>query len=184
MLAVMRAILKRFPQMNAARSVAWPVAAGLVAGLALPHAAAALTARETDYQDWRVRCETPDNGRAEECVMFQGISSADKAGQILNVAVRYVPQDAVAIAYIAAPLGVYLPSGLAMSIDQSNPVRLPFEFCNASGCHTRLKLETPLLQSLKNGSSAQFEIVQFTGGKQFNATLSLKGFTAAFGALK
>ena len=177
MLPAMRAILSR------SRTTLATVAASFI-GLSLSGDAAALTARETDYQDWRVRCETPDDGSPEQCLMFQGVSTANREARILNIVVRFVPDDATAIAYIAAPLGVYLPNGIAMSVDESNPLRLPFEFCNASGCHTRLKLEDKLLQMLKSGGSARFEIVQFTGGKQFTAVVSLKGFTAAFGALK
>jgi invasion protein IalB len=179
MLAAMLAIQLLRTALSGALRTALPLAL-----LGTASSAAALSARETDYQDWRVRCETPDDGGGEQCVMFQSVTAAERDARILNVAVRYVSDDPAPIAYVAAPLGVYLPSGLAMTIDDGNPLRLPFEFCNASGCHTRLKLEGDLLQSLKQGGSAQFVIVQFTGGKQFTANVSLRGFTAAFNALK
>lgn len=158
--------------------------AAMALGLGASGEAAALSAREVDYQDWRVRCETPASGGPERCTMFQGISTEDGGAQIMHIAVRNGPQQSVAIAYIAAPLGVYLPNGLGMRVDEGNLLRLPFEFCNGSGCHTRLKLEEPLLSSFKNGASASIEIVQFTNGKPFTAVVSLKGFTAAFDALK
>lgn len=180
---MLAAMLRMFSTLT--RSTRLP-ALGLISivCVALNLPAFALSARETDYQDWRVRCETPSSGGAEQCVMFQSVVAQERDARILNVAVRYSDEDPAPIAYVAAPLGVYLPSGLSLSIDNGKTLRLPFEFCNASGCHTRLKLEDDLLRSLKQGGTAQFIIVQFTGGQQFTATVSLRGFTAAFDALK
>lgn len=174
------------PAMQAIHSSATRTAAGLAAllyGLALGGEASALSARETDFQDWRVRCETPDNG-SEECMMAQAVRTEDGQANIMHITVRYPPKENAAVTYITVPLSVYLPNGLTMSIDQGKTLTLPFELCNGQGCHTRILLEDQLLQSFKNGGTVRFEFLQFVNAKKFVATVSLKGFTAAFDALK
>lgn len=179
MLRAMRAILHH----ERGRGATAVGLAALTVGLCGAGDAAALTARETDYQDWRVRCETPDGG-SEQCMMFQSVGSDERPGRLLNIAVRYLPDQPVALAQISVPLGVYLPNGLVIQIDDRNPLRIPFEYCNSGGCTTRIQLQDDILGAMKAGQQMTVEIVQFINAKKYYADISLKGFTAAFGALK
>lgn len=183
MLPAMRAILRR----KLRDATALSGVAAILLGLVAAGEAAALSARETDYQDWRVRCETPDGGGAEHCLMGQGVRTEDGRANLMHIVVSYPPDESQGIAPVAqisVPLGVYLPNGLALSIDGGQVLRLPFEYCSGQGCKTRIKLEGDILQALKQGGMARFEFLQFLNAKQFVADVSLKGFTAALDALK
>lgn len=157
---------------------------GLLAALAAAPAEA-VSAREQDYQDWRLRCEKRTDADAESCVMFQAITATvkDRKQRILNVAVRYPAPEQPPMLFFSVPLGVYLPGGLLLQIDEGTALRLQIEVCNPNGCHTRLALEEPLIDDFKVGRQAK---VTFQDGRQREVAVpvSLTGFTAAFKALK
>ena len=145
--------------------------------------AQAISAREKDYQDWRLRCERQDDKAPERCFIMQTIKSKTKKLDILRIGVRYPEPKKPAMVFLTLPLGIYLPSGLKLRIDEGETLKILLEICLRNGCHTRMALVGDLLKSLKSGSLAQ---LTFRDGqqKQITVSVSLAGFTAALGALK
>jgi invasion protein IalB len=83
---------------------------------------------------------------------------------------------------ILAPLGVLLPSGLGLKIDDTDMGRAGFVRCLPNGCVAEVILEDTLLGSLKNGKTATFIIFQ-TPEEGIGIPISLAGFTPGFAAL-
>ncbi|MDP6692126.1 MAG: invasion associated locus B family protein [Alphaproteobacteria bacterium] len=145
--------------------------------------AQAITAREKDYQDWRLRCERKSDSAPEHCFIMQIAKTLKDKRDALRIGVRYPDPDRPAMVFLTLPLGVYLPGGLTMQIDDGETLRIPLEICLKNGCHTRMDLEGTLLKDLQAGQQATlifFDAQQ----QQIVVPVSLAGFTAAYAALK
>ena len=76
------------------------------------------------------------------------------------------------------PLGVYLPPGLTLQVDDGQVYKMAIEICGPKGCRVRFSFDDNLLNLFKFGSAA---IVTFSGTDQkpIRISVSLKGFTLA-----
>lgn len=152
----------------------------LLASLAPAHA---ISAREKDYQDWRLRCERQEENDPERCFIMQIARTEKDKRDILRIGVRYPEPDKPAMVFLTLPLGVYLPPGLLLQIDEGETLRIPVEICLPNGCHTRMALEDKLLKDMKIGRQAKLAFHD-SQQQQITVPVSLAGFTAAFAALK
>lgn len=145
--------------------------------------AQAITAHEKDFQDWRLRCEKKTDDDPERCFIMQVAKSEEENREVLRIGVRYPEPDQPAMVFLTLPLGVYLPTGLLLQIDEGETLQIPVEICLPNGCHTRLALEGDLLKRLKAGQQAKLAFHD-SRQKQITVPVSLAGFTAALKALK
>ena len=141
------------------------------------------SAREKDYQDWRLRCEQKNDDDPELCFILQIAKNAKNNRAALRIGVRYPEPNKPAMVFLTLPLGIYLPAGLLIQIDEGETLKIPVEICVPNGCHTRIDLVGDLLKSMKAGGRAKLE---FHDSRQQRITVpvSLAGFTAALAALK
>tara|TARA_R110000850_G_scaffold94971_1_gene199888 strand:+ start:14086 stop:14424 length:339 start_codon:yes stop_codon:yes gene_type:complete len=88
-----------------------------------------------------------------------------------------------ATALLTFPLGILLSTGWQYDIDGGRKTVLPFEICNADGCHAGIKLDPQLLSAMKRGNTMR---VRFFDAAQteVNTEISLIGFTKAYEAMK
>jgi invasion protein IalB len=142
-------------------------------------AAAAPTLRAT-HGDWEVHCYGDGT-----CFMSQlHRRSAGTSDAVFTIA---KPGDLTgdngetyaAFAEIVVPLGVYLPGGLGLKVDQLPAKAAPFERCIDEGCMVRAPVSQTMLANLKGGGVAN--IVIFAGpDRPVQIPISLAGFTAAY----
>lgn len=82
-------------------------------------------------------------------------------------------------AEIVVPLGVYLPGGLGLKVDDQPAKAAPFERCIDEGCVVRAPISRTMLANLKAGGTVN--IVIFGAPEQpVQIPMSLSGFTAAY----
>ena len=79
---------------------------------------------------------------------------------------------------LRAPLGVFLPTGIAMEIDGKPVARAPFTRCNPVFCESTNQARKETLARLKKGKKAKF-IVYAAPGVGLPVEMDLKGFSAA-----
>ncbi len=79
---------------------------------------------------------------------------------------------------LRAPLGVFLPTGIAMEIDGKPVARAPFTYCNAIFCESTNQARKETLARLRKGRKAKF-IVYAAPGVGLPVEMELKGFSAA-----
>jgi invasion protein IalB len=83
---------------------------------------------------------------------------------------------------VLAPLGVLLPSGLGLKIDQTDVGRAGFVRCLPNGCVAEVVMDDKLVGQLRAGQFATFIIFQ-TPEEGIGIPLSLSGFGAGFDKL-
>ncbi len=146
-------------------------------------AAQAMSAREQTFKDWLMRCERKDENTPERCFILQIGKSIEDNQDVVQIVARYPVPNEPAILFMTLPLGVYLPAGLRLQIDNGENVRIDVEICIRNGCHVRVVLASELLEELRTGRHARLTF-QLGWHREVKASISLAGFTAAFDALK
>lgn len=139
-------------------------------------------ALKSSHGDWQIRCETPAGAQSEQCALMQIAIDQDRPNVVLTVLVVKTADQKSRILRILAPLGVLLPSGLGLKVDQTEVGRAPFIRCLPNGCVADVILDDPLVEQLKTGKDATFIIFQ-TPEEGIGIPFSLKGFGDGFNAL-
>jgi len=134
------------------------------------------------HGDWQVRCDTPAGAQNEQCVLMQFVTAEDRDNVGLTVIVLKTADKKSRIMRILAPLGVLLPSGLGLKVDNTDMGRAGFVRCLPNGCVAEVILEDKLLTQLSTGKTATFIIFQ-TPEEGIGIPISLNGFADGFAAL-
>lgn len=150
--------------------------------LAAGPAAAQGTVRNT-YEDWQLRCETPAGAKAEQCALVQYVAAEDRPNLTLVVIVLKTADNRGYLLRVVAPLGVLLPSGLGLKIDQTDIGRASFVRCLTTGCVAEVVMDDGLIRSLRSGAQATFIVFQ-TPEEGVGIPVSMKGFGTGFDTLK
>ncbi len=135
------------------------------------------------FQDWMVKCEGRD-GKAERCFAFQNIVITESGQRLLTLAAGYLGPKGEPWIILTVPLGVLLPSGVALKVDKTQRFDAPFKICTAKGCEAGIPLDDVLLRTMKRGLVARIAFWDGITSRQITVPASLKGFAAAFGTLK
>lgn len=133
------------------------------------------------FQDWMVRCGKTRPDVPEACEMVQQPKD-DKGQTVLFVAVGKVANTGKPGMLIIPPLGIALPPGVALKVDDGEEFPAPVARCERHGCEVELLLEPKVLARLKAGQKANvlFQIRDQNGApKIVGVPFSLFGFTSA-----
>lgn len=147
-----------------------------LAGLSGAHAQGVVKSK---FGDWELRCETPPGAAREQCALMQSVAADDKPNVNLVVIVLKTADGKSRLLRVIAPLGVLLPSGLGLKIDQTDIGRAGFVRCLPSGCVAEVVMEDKLLDQLRTGTTATFVIFQ-TPEEGIGIPLALAGFKDGF----
>lgn len=145
---------------------------------------AAVVGKREQHGAWEVACDP----QGEQCAMVQ-IGNDEEGTPVLEMVVRKLDEPlevgertAIAVLDVITPLGVVLPEGLSVKIDDGRQESAPFQVCTEQGCLVREPIDSDLVDRLKRGSKAQISVIAINQGEVI-ANISLSGFTKAFGSL-
>src|SRR6202165_5405928 len=150
--------------------------------LGLTAAASAQGAVRSVHGDWQIRCDTPPGAQAEQCALIQSVTAEDRINVGLTVIVLKTADQKSRLMRVLAPLGVLLPSGLGLKVDQTDIGRAGFVRCLPNGCIAEVIMDDNLIKQLKTGQTATFIIFQ-TPEEGIGIPVSLKGFSESFAHL-
>jgi invasion protein IalB len=148
----------------------------------LPAAVSAQGVVKSVHGDWQIRCDTPPGAQAEQCALIQSVTAEDRPNVGLTVIVLKTADQKSRLMRVLAPLGVLLPSGLGLKIDQTDIGRAGFVRCLPNGCVAEVVMDEKLVGQLKTGQLATFIIFQ-TPEEGIGIPLSLAGFAAGYDRL-
>lgn len=153
------------------------IAFALALGFVAP--AAAQGVAKGKFGDWDLRCETPPGAAKEQCALMQSVAADDKPNVNLVVIVLKTADGKSRLLRVIAPLGVLLPSGLGLKVDQTDIGRAGFVRCLPSGCVAEVVMDDKLLDQLRGGTTGTFIIFQ-TPEEGIGIPLTLTGFKDGF----
>src|ERR1700688_194036 len=165
------------------RGRAWLAPLALIVALAnVPTELRAQGAVKSVHKDWQIRCDTPPGAKAEQCALIQSVTAEDRANVGLTVIVLKTADAKSRLMRVVAPLGVLLPSGLGLKIDQADIGRAGFVRCLPNGCIAEVVMDDTLIGKLRNGQTSTFIIFQ-TPEEGIGFPMSLKGFGEGYDQL-
>jgi len=167
------------PSKHQARSAAVLAIAFL---LGLTGAASAQGAVRSVHGDWQIRCDTPPGAQAEQCALIQSVVAEDRSNAGLTVIVLKTADQKNKLMRVVAPLGVLLPSGLGLKLDNVDVGRAGFVRCLPNGCVAEVVMDDKLLGQLRTAKTATFIIFE-TPEEGIGFPLSLNGLGEGYDKL-
>jgi invasion protein IalB len=148
----------------------------LALGLGATSAFAVVTDR---HGAWETRCETPPGAATQQCAIVQSVVDEDRPNITLVVIALKTADRKSRLLRVIAPLGVLLPTGLGLKLDQDDFGRMSFVRCLPNGCVAEVAIDDKLLEKLESAKSATFVIFQ-TPEEGIGVPASLDGFKEGF----
>lgn len=138
---------------------------------------------KSQHGDWQVVCKAPPPGAKQEtCALVQSVTAEDRNNVGLTVYFQRFT-NGTRVLRVFAPLGVLLPPGLGLKIDDRDVGHAPFLRCQSFACYAQVVAEDSLVDQLKAGKTAIFVIFQ-TEEAGVGIPISLAGFAQALANLK
>jgi invasion protein IalB len=134
------------------------------------------------YGSWETHCETPPGSQNEQCAIVQTVVDAERPNLTIVVIALKTADRKSRLLRIVAPLGVLLPPGVGLRIDNDDYGRINFIRCQNNGCVAEVFIDDKLLQKLESGTSARMVIYQ-TLEEGVGVPVTLTGFKDGFEAL-
>ena len=131
------------------------------------------------HGDWATRCETPPGAAHEQCAIVLSVVDQDRPSLILVVIALNSADRKTRLMRVVAPLGVLLPPGISLRIDNAEAGRLSFLQCLPNGCVAQLAMDEALIDKLKNGKTATLGVFQ-TPEEGVGVQAPLAGFKEAY----
>lgn len=161
------------------------LAAGAVAAAFLIAPAAPASAQgavKSVHGDWQIRCDTPPGAKSEQCALIQSVVAEDRSNAGLTVILLKTADQKSRLMRVVAPLGVLLPSGLGLKLDNVDVGRAGFVRCLPNGCVAEVVMDDKLLNQLKTAKTATFIIFE-TPEEGIGFPLSLNGLAEGYDKL-
>jgi invasion protein IalB len=140
----------------------------------------------TRNDDWEVACQDveQDGKKSKACEMRQILVQKETQKEWLRIAVSFNPGAPKPILRIFTPLGVLLPPGMEIKIDDTEPLRVQYAVClsRPPRCLVAGPMEDKFVAMLKKGAGGTITFV-LPNNKKVAAPFSLSGFTKSFNAL-
>jgi invasion protein IalB len=157
-------------------------AALALASLALCGCADAQGVVKNSFGDWQMRCETPPGAKNEQCALVQNVMAEDRPNLTLLIIALKTADGKSRLLRMVAPLGILIPAGIGLRIDQADIGRAGYVRCLTTGCIAEAVLDDNLLNQLKSGQAATFIVFQ-TPEEGVGIPVSLNGFGTGFDTL-
>jgi invasion protein IalB len=113
---------------------------------------------------------------------MQFVTAEDRENVGLTVIVLKTADGEARILRVLAPLGVLLPRGLGLRIDEEDLGSAGFVRCLPNGCVAEVIMDDALIEKLSSGATATFVIFQ-TPEEGIGIPITLEGFREAYAAL-
>jgi invasion protein IalB len=132
---------------------------------------------------WAARCTSGSRDAPLECAIEQ-TAVLSKTGQLLVLVNVRVPSDTHApVALVQLPLGLNLPVGAKLQVDDGKAVDLPIQTCENRGCYASTPITPELLAAFKSGKQLKISF-QNLGKETITIPLPLADFPAAYDKIK
>nr|WP_245334799.1 invasion associated locus B family protein [Bradyrhizobium mercantei] len=132
---------------------------------------------------WVARCTSASREAPLECAMEQ-TAVLSKTGQLIVLVNIRVPGDTRApMALIQLPLGLNLPVGAKLQVDDGKAVDVPIQTCEARGCYINAPIAADVLSQLKSGKQLKVSF-QNLGKETISIPMPLGDFATVYDKIK
>jgi invasion protein IalB len=132
---------------------------------------------------WIARCGSASRDAPLECAIEQN-AVLPRTGQLVVAVKIGVPADThVPSALIQLPLGLNIPNGAKLQVDDGKATDLQIQTCEARGCYAGTAIAPDLLAAMKTGKQLKISF-QNLSKETLTVPLPLADFAAAYEKIK
>jgi invasion protein IalB len=132
---------------------------------------------------WISRCSSAGRNAALECAVEE-TAVLTKTGQLIVLVNIRVTGDAhQPVALVQLPLGLNLPAGARLQVDDGKVIDLPIQTCENRGCYANTPVSPELLAALKSGKQLKVAF-QNLNKEVITIPMPLADFGAAYEKIK
>ena len=132
---------------------------------------------------WTARCTSPSRDAPLECAIEE-TAVLTKTGQLIVLVNVRVPTDThTPVALVQLPLGLNLPAGAKLQVDDGKVIDMPIQTCENRGCYANTPVTPELLAALKAGKQLKVSF-QNLGKETLTVPMPLVDFSAAYDKIK
>jgi invasion protein IalB len=141
------------------------------------------TAPGSPQPGWAVRCTSASREAPLECAMEQ-TAVLSKTGQLIVLVNIRVPSDTrVPVAMVQLPLGLNLPGGAKLQVDDGKTADLQIQTCENRGCYAGTAIAPDVLAALKSGKELKLSF-QNLAKETITIPMPLTDFATAYDKIK
>ncbi len=165
----------------AAVSIFLPVCVGVAVASEQPARSdvAAVAPTRQVIGDWVVACAPIAQAR-KSCMMSQTLAS-EKLKSAVSVFTIGKDREGKLKGSIRLPVGMALPAGVVIAIENKNSFTVPYSACHRVGCFAPFDLTEPMLSQMRKATRIS-AVAQSTSRQALNLNFSTRGFPAAYEA--
>jgi len=132
---------------------------------------------------WTARCTSASRDAPLECVIEE-TAILTKTGQLIVLVNVRVPSDTHApVALVQLPLGLNLPAGAKLQVDDGKVIDLQIQTCENRGCYANTPVSPEFLAALKSGRQLKISF-QNLGKETITVPMPLADFASAYDKIK
>jgi invasion protein IalB len=132
------------------------------------------------FQGWLLTCEV----ETQPCFVSQSTHLKDTGERVLRVVAGHLGAEGKPVLHLSVPLGIYLPLGVALKIDEGAQLKVEVHTCTPGGCEAMLNLDAELLGALSGGKVSQVAFLDAVTRRQVTVAVPMAGFKEAYAALE
>ena len=132
---------------------------------------------------WVARCSSPSRDAPLECAVEQ-TAVLTKTGQVIVLLnVRVAGETRQPVALVQLPLGLNLPAGAKLQVDEGKVSDLQIQTCEQRGCYANSAISAELLAAMKSGKQMKVSF-QNLAKESITIPMPLADFAAAYDKIK
>jgi invasion protein IalB len=131
---------------------------------------------------WQVRCGQLPGAKQEKCALVQYVRAEDRPNISLTVIFLRSFDSDQKVLRVVVPLGILLPTGLGLKIDDADVGKTQFLKCWSIGCVAEVVVDDALMAKMMKGGKASFIIFQ-QPDYGIGVPISLAGFAEGLKSL-
>lgn len=158
---------------SASKSSAAPAASGAVAQ------AAPADGNAQPQPVWTSRCSSDGRKAALFCEVEQSLFITKTGQLVASLNVKLPPETRQPVMMIQLPVGLFLPGGVNLQIDESKPQALVIQTCDLKGCYAATTISRELLGAMKSGKRLSV-VFQNLNKENVNLAFVLSGFAESY----
>lgn len=111
---------------------------------------------KAEYGAWKLKCTQIAGAKHDKCALVQTLNLEDRPTMFLTVLLMRAFDSDKKILRVVAPLGVMLPTGLGLKVDETDIGHVQFIKCWKFGCVADLPVDDALVSKMAGGKTASF----------------------------
>ena len=136
------------------------------------------------FDDWEVICNKPEGTKENRCLAHQTQTVKQSNTRLIQVSLGRLGLHGEPVLVAMVPLGIWLPSGVALKIDDLPQVPMTVTQCTEKGCAAQVQVAESMMKSVLDAKAMSVGMIAAGSAQTLAIAISPKGLKSAWSAVK